>query len=116
MPPQWLIPDPERGDCVKLASAAMQNDEMSVGLGDALSDEGRTPESMLEGPQFDGFGLVALPAGTAREFKQIVCRDPVDDEPVHGLVVGNKKKRKRDLARASKWVVAPDGACEPPAV
>lgn len=89
---------------------------MSVGLGDALEASGLPPASVLEGHPLD-FSLVALPARVVRAVEQAVCRDPLEDDPAHGLVVGEKTTaRMRAMAKGSAWIVAPAGACEPPAV
>ena len=88
---------------------------MSVALGDTLEGAGRQPNSVLEGYPAD-FWLVSFPADAARRVEQAVCRDPKDDEPAHGLVVGKKTGAcQRALARAATWIVAPPGACDPPA-
>ena len=99
---------------MKLASGAFQDREMSVAVGDTLESEGQPPESIVDG--MAGYSLVAFTTQVARDEEQIVCRDPVDGQAAHGLVVGKKTgSRQRALARASQWVVAPDNACYPPA-
>jgi hypothetical protein len=116
VPPAWVVPDKNR-NCQKLASAAFEGDEMSVVVGDTLAEIHKAPESILD--DYPSFSLVSFSTDLARsaDLAQIVCRDPEDDGPAHGLVVGKKTEgRKRRLARGSAWVVAPAGACEPPAV
>lgn len=81
---------------------------MSVVLGDALSDMGRSYESAM-GRHGDDFALVAFTAGVARENAQGVAREPVEDEPAHGVVFGNKTKRvKRNIAKNSFWIIPPE--------
>ncbi|MCY4041026.1 MAG: hypothetical protein OXF72_07195 [Gammaproteobacteria bacterium] len=81
---------------------------MSVVLGDALVEAGRSALEVLAG--HDGFGLAAIHAGTVRDHQLGVVKDPLPSEPAHGLVTGDKKRRKvsRQLAKLSRWVVPPD--------
>lgn len=117
VPRRWIVPDNNRQPpCVRLSTGAFQGMELSVGLGDELEALGEPPEAILTGLPED-MCLVGFPAAGARALDQLVCRDPQDNELAHGLVVGKKTDRvQRELARASSWVVAPDGACEPPYV
>lgn len=91
------------------SSAAFQDhpngSDMSVVLGCLLDETGRVYEEVLDG--HDDFSLVAFTAQIARENGQRVARDPLPDEPAHGLVIGNKKKASKKIARAANWVVAP---------
>lgn len=81
---------------------------MSIVLSDTLEALGRSLESALHGHEI-GFSLAAFTAGLARQCNQSVVRDPVDDEPAHGLVVGNKSKKvRRALAKGCQWIVEPD--------
>lgn len=86
---------------------------MSVHLGDELDRAQVPPEEVLA--TYPGAYLVAFAARAAREVHQAVCRDPMIGEIAHGLVVGKKSSaRKNALAKASVWVVSPEGACNPP--
>lgn len=108
----------ERRGCNRLASAAFTeaSHEVSIDLGDALKANGRTPESTLDGFSVDdGWGLVQISAGDARAAGAMVCRNPLDDNPCHGLVVGKLSRSKLiDLCVAARWVIRPKGACDPP--
>ena len=85
---------------------------MSVVLGSELEAAARQPESVLAG--HDGFALAYITAGFVREQNQGVVRDPIPEEPAHGLVVGEKPKPvSRKMAKAAIWVVEP--AIDPPA-
>jgi hypothetical protein len=76
--------------------------ELSVHLGDALEDEGRSPSSVLDGKP--SHHLVALAAGFASDEEQIVSRDPQSHDESHGLVIGAKPKPRRDrFALAARW-------------
>ena len=92
------------------SSAAFQDhpdgSSMSVVLGDVLNAAGRDVVEVLTG--HENFGLAAITAGFARECNQRIAKDPLPEEPAHGLVVGNKPRRvSRELAKAAKWVIAP---------
>jgi len=98
--------------CWRPSSAAFEDHKngspMSIVLEDTLIELGRALDSALTGHE-TGFSLAAITAGTARENNQGVARDPVDDEPAHGVVFGRKtKKTSRNLARSSTWIVEPD--------
>lgn len=79
---------------------------MSVVLGDELEAAGRDASEVLVG--HDNFALAAITASIARDCQQRVARDPLEEEPAHGLVIGEKKRSTRSkLAKAAKWVIAP---------
>lgn len=81
---------------------------MSVVLADTLAELERPLTSALEGHE-RGFALASITAGLARANDQVVVRDPLPEEPAHGLVVGQKtKKRCRELAKSADWIVPPD--------
>ncbi len=80
---------------------------MSIVLRDELENAGRNLDEVLIG--HDDFALAAITAGTARENQQRVARDPLPEEPAHGLVIGKKKKAKREMAKVAQWVIAPTG-------
>jgi hypothetical protein len=109
VPPQWLVRDENLGT-VRPSSQAFQDSPngspMSVTLADVLSAAGREPSSVLSGHQ--GFGLVAITAGLARECQQGIMRDPTEEEPAHALVFGKKTGGvKSKFAKQSRWVVEP---------
>jgi hypothetical protein len=112
IPPMHLVPDQTEGG-VRVSSAAFiddpdDGDPMSVVLGRELLESGRQPQSAL-GPHTN-FGLMQITAQDARECKQVVFRDPIDDEPAHAKVAGDKPKSvQRRLARVARWVLAPPG-------
>ena len=77
----------------------------SIVLRDDLGKAGRSPAEVLTGHK--DFALATVTAGIARESQQHVARDPLPDEPAHGLVIGEKKKASKIMAKASQWVIAP---------
>lgn len=78
----------------------------SVHLEPVLVENGLGPESVIVDPS--KFALVAFTAGQVREQKQLIRRVPIDGEPAHAHVIGDKTGgvRKR-LKRCAVWVIAP---------
>jgi hypothetical protein len=112
--PQLHVQWDENRQCRRFTSGAFQNTtgtlEMSVVLGDTLEVLGREPETVLA--DRPDWYLVSLLAGRARAHDQGIVRDPLDSEPAHGNVVGEKPTpRKRALAREAEWVIGPEDAC-----
>lgn len=80
---------------------------MSVVLEDTLAGEGRDPSSLLADEQ-SAFGVVAIKAKAVRAEEQRVERSPLEDEPAHGDVYGEKPgARRKRFVRAARWVVYP---------
>jgi hypothetical protein len=112
IPPKQIVPDENLGG-LRPSSAAFDNHRngspMSVHLADVLAELGRGPNTVLVG--HDDFALAAITAGLARECGQGVARDPLPEEPAHGLVFGKKTKAVRKiLALGYRWVIPPRGA------
>ena len=79
---------------------------MSVVIASTLLALGRSAEDVLRG--HEGFALAAITAGLARLCHQAVVRDPKEDEPAHGLVIGKKTEFvSRCFAKGSRWIVPP---------
>jgi hypothetical protein len=98
--------------CLRPGSGVFKDREMSVHLDDALQDEGREPESVLNGkPQHS---LVSLTAGFVKSEEQAVRRTPRPDDASHGDVCGAKSQaRRRRFARAAQFVVLREDALNP---
>lgn len=101
----WVLWDED--GTPRISSAAFKGDELSVNLESVMAQDGRTPEDAIRG--YSGHGLAAFTAAQARALNQAVARDPLPEEPAHGIVYGPKKRggvaqRLRDAAR---WVQAP---------
>lgn len=79
---------------------------MSIVLRDELENADRNPDEVLIG--HDDFALAAITAGIARENQQCIARDPLPDEPAHGIVIGEKKKASKKMAKVAQWVIAPN--------
>lgn len=110
--PSWAVSDENRGG-IRVSSAAFDNSRdgsaTSVLIAEIVAASGHGPEDVLRG--LDGYGLASLTAGAARVCGQAVARDPLPDEPAHGLIAGSKTKGvKKRLAAAAVWVVLPPSA------
>ena len=64
---------------------------MSIVIGDDLDKAGRDSSEVLIG--HEGFALVSTTAGLAREHRQRLAREPLDDEPAYGIVIGEKTRK-----------------------
>lgn len=118
IPPKHFVYD-ENLQCRRASSAAFSDNPkdkspMSVVLGDEVLAASRTAESVLEG--HEGFGLVSFLAGLARQFKQGIMRKPLDEEPAHAEVFGEKTRGvRRAFAKNCQWVIRmPDGEQDQP--
>jgi hypothetical protein len=58
---------------------------------------------------YPGYGLAAFAAAHARSLQQAVARDPLPEEPAHGIVYGQKKRGGigGKLRDGAIWVVSP---------
>jgi hypothetical protein len=108
--PAQIVPDDNKG--LRRPSSAAFSDPsdgtpMSICLSSLVIQSGRTPRDLLVGRQ--GTGLVGFRAHHVRELGLSVARDPLPEEPAHGIVVGIKTKQiQRRLARCAMWVVDPE--------
>ena len=88
------------------SSAAFGDLELSVDLASTLAALNEPMTAPLRG--HDGYALVSLKAGSARQNNQAVCRDPLDSNPAHAIVYGKKTNAiKKQLARQSEWIISP---------
>jgi hypothetical protein len=109
IPPWHFIYDENLGRW-RSSSSAFADDPnghpMSVVLAETAAAVGRGPAQILIG--HERFALASITVGLARECGQGVVRDPLPDEPAHGLVIGPKPKSvQRRLAKAAVWVIPP---------
>lgn len=79
---------------------------MSIVLKDDLDAAERNVSEVLVG--HDNFALAAVTAGFARTNQQRVAREPLPDEPAHGIVIGNKKNASRKMAKEAQWIISPE--------
>ena len=91
----------------RISSAAFREDELSVNLETVMAQAGRAPEEAVR--DYPGYGLAAFTAAHARGLNQAVARDPLPEEPAHGIVYGRKKRGgiAQKLRDAALWVKAP---------
>lgn len=104
--PRWVVRADDQGN--RVSSAAFDNSpdgsSTSVLLADIVTETGRSATDVLLG--FEGYGLASLTAGAARSCHQGVVRDPVEDEPAHAIVFGNKTRgNRRCLAESAAWAI-----------
>jgi hypothetical protein len=90
-----------------MSSAAFKDEELSVAIESVMARDGRPPADAIR--DYPGYGLAAITAAHARSMNQAVARDPLPEEPAHGVVYGQKKRggtggKLRDCAT---WVVLP---------
>lgn len=109
IPPEHVVPDQNQGG-IRISSAAFTDhpngSPMSVVLAEVLAGTGRSSQDVLVGLQ--GFALAMITAGLARECHQGIAREPLEDEPAHGVVFGRKTRAvMRGLASAARWVIPP---------
>jgi hypothetical protein len=107
-----LVNDDDTG-LVRISSGVFKHKELSVNIESSLLNGGSSIETCLCGHQ--AHKLVFITAGNARRFEQAVSRDPLPNDPSHGLVVGSKNKRSihDGLRAAAEWVIPPSApTCE----
>ena len=73
-----------------ISSAAFKDEELSINLESTMAPDGRPPEDAIR--SYPGYVLAAITAAHARSLQQAVARDPLPDEPAHGVVYGQKKR------------------------
>ncbi|HYM10426.1 MAG TPA: hypothetical protein VEU62_06830 [Bryobacterales bacterium] len=109
IPPWHFVRDENLGR-LRPSSAAFCNhpdgSPMSILLAEDMAAAGRAPNEALRG--HEGFALASITAGLARGCRQGVARDPLREEPAHGIVFGEKSKlARKKLAAGSQWVIPP---------
>lgn len=106
VPGNWWVDDENLGRR-RPTSAAFDDKEMSVALESSLRGRGEQPMAVLRG--HEGFGLVAITAGLARQLGQAVARDPLPNDPDHAIVYGKKTKSvQKRLSRECLCILDPN--------
>jgi hypothetical protein len=105
IPRTWVDWDADGNAAI--SSAAFKDTELSVNLESIMARDSRPPEDAIR--NYPGYGLAAITAAHARSLNQKVARDPLPEEPAHGVVYGQKKKGGigSKLRDAAEWVVRP---------
>lgn len=99
-----IVKDDDTG-LARISSGAFRDTELSINLESVLLNNGQTPSYCLQNHLTHK--LAAITAREARQFQQDVCRDPLPNDPSHGLVCGSKNSRRvhSGLTDAAKWVI-----------
>lgn len=105
IPRTWVDWD-EHGNA-SISSTAFKDEELSVALESVMLRDGRPPGDARR--NYAGYGLAAITAAHARSLNQHVSRDPIDEEPAHGVVYGQKKRSgiAGKLRNGASWVINP---------
>lgn len=90
-----------------ISSAAFKDEELSINLESTMALNRRPPEDAVR--RYPGYGLAAITAAHARSLQQAIARDPLPEEPAHGVVCGPKKRGgiAGKLRDGAVWVVTP---------
>jgi hypothetical protein len=89
-----------------ISSAAFDKLALSVNLASVMQEAGLEPRDAIR--NHAGFGLAAITAAHARSLNQAVARDPIPDEPSHGIVYGEKTRAiRRKLRDGARWIANP---------
>jgi len=109
--PPWHIVDDKNLGRKRISKAAFEDhpngSPMSVVLGDEVLAASRQPSSVVAG--HPDFCLAAVSAGVARLLKQGISRRPLEEEPAHAEVFGNKTDSvRKGFAKAAVWIIGPD--------
>jgi hypothetical protein len=88
-----------------ISSAAFKDEELSINIESIMVRDGRQPADAIR--QYPGYGLAAITAAHARSLNQVVARDPIEEEPAHGIVYGQKKRGgiAGKLRDGASWVI-----------
>ena len=114
VPPEWVVCDDNRRP-IAVSSAAFSNSSdgsgMSVSIESVMTRKNLSEQDILR--EYEGFGLVAITAGLAREKGQGIVKKPTDRDPAHGEVTGKKRVSvKRAFKRNAEWIVRPSRSGE----
>ena len=101
-----IVEDGDTGNA-RVSSGAFRDKELSVNIEQLLIAEGYEPDHCLR--KHPHHKLVAFKTGAARALGQSVYGDPQADDQSHGIVDGNKNRKKihDGLREASIWVIPP---------
>jgi len=73
----------------------------------SVAAAGRDPREIMRG--HEEFGLVELSIEDLEAAGQVLVPRPMEDDPHHAEVIGDKRTAKRELAKACRWVIPPPG-------
>ena len=107
IPPSQVVQDDNLGR-KRPSSANFRNSSdgspMSIGLGDTLAEGDRQPSDLLR--NYPDHRLASFTAGFVRSLEQRLIRSPIEDEPAHGGVIGNKTDRvRKKMSEEACWEI-----------
>lgn len=107
---EWILTSPAFGNN-RPRTADAPDDEMSVVLEHKLNELNRKPENLPADTAWtdETYGVAKIPAAYLRdEEEQTIYFTPLDIEPAHGDVVGEKdKSRRKSIREHAEWVIPP---------
>jgi hypothetical protein len=105
-----IVKDEDTG-LARVSSGAFKDKDLSVNIKSVLDGIGLGPEACITNRLNQK--LVSLTAGEARRLNQAVCRNPLPENPSHGLVYGSKNARSilNGLTAAVNWVIPAKAPC-----
>ena len=87
-------------------SSAAFRDHRNGSSMSVILDRGQSPNEALRG--HENFALAAISVGLVRKLNLGVVAAPLEREPNHAEVTGDKSKKiSGELAKAAKWIVPP---------
>jgi hypothetical protein len=99
-----LVKDEDTG-LTRVSSSVFRDKELSVNIESALVTAGIPVEASLQ--NYNTHKLLFITAGAARRFDQAICRNPLPENPAHGLVYGSKSSKhiQNGLRTAAQWAI-----------
>ena len=100
--PNHIVPDDIGG--YRVSSAAFGDSQLSIDIHSILLAAGLNENECVRA--YEGYGLVSITAGLARQQQQLVYKDPIPENPAHGIVDGKKSASvKKALVGQCQWVI-----------
>jgi hypothetical protein len=99
-----IVKDEDTG-LARVSSGAFRDKDLSINIETILREHGCDASHCLLGRQ--EHKLVSITAAISRGLNQVVCKDPLEGDPSHGLVYGSKSSRRvhEGLRSASVWEI-----------
>lgn len=99
-----LIVKDENTGLARVSSGAFRDKELSVNIKSIIDGMGMGPETCITNHSTQK--LVSFAAREARRLNQTVCRNPLPENPSHGLVCGSKSSTVLNgLVAAVDWAI-----------
>jgi hypothetical protein len=117
--PKQLVPDPNRGGCLRISSAFFADSTPERSEPPKIDANWQSPMSALLGTEdtlaralrdHAASGLISIKVSVLRTSSLGIERDPTPDDPSHVLVFGAKTPGVKDrLVQAAQWLVGVPG-------